>query len=113
MARRLDASLGRELVIVYAEGPEPDWNNIAGLELGHGPLGVATAGELFALEADPGVDSVAQVLGPGPRLGARIGDGHVGRGGAEAREQGRRGNEGAEQGEFHDVFLRKGGGRER
>lgn len=109
MARRLDAGLGRELFVVDAKGPESDRNNIPGLERGHGPFGIATAGELFALEADPGVDSVAQVLGPGPGLSARVRDGHVGRGCAEARKQSGCGEERAvEQGGSLHGLVEKG-----
>lgn len=109
VARRLDAGLGRELFVVDAKGPESHRDDVPGLERGHGPLGVATAGEFFTLEADPGVDGVAQVLGPGSGLGARVRDGHVGRGRAEAREQGRSGQESAAEkgGGFHIVWPRK------
>lgn len=85
---------GELLVVLDLKVPEADGDDLTGLVLGDWAGLVATAGELLALVADPGVDGVGGVLGPGASLGQGVRDGHVGRGRGEESEGSDNGAEG-------------------
>ena len=79
MARGFQTRWWRKLCVIFdSESPEADGDDLAGSEGRHWSLLVTAAGEGLAFIADPGMDGVAGIAGPGTSLARGIRNCHVG-----------------------------------